>query len=268
MFKNSILKTISIVSLLTIVAVSCDSTNNNDPELEADLISTATINGYTVELFADTELHSGYNNLYWKISKDGKAVDIAQISAMPVMHMTMMSHSCPYTEPEMMDEFPDYYQSSANFIMPSGEMGYWEVELEFVTSDNVSVGGTVAIEVEPSWMITSAPSSDGNTYFITWYAPEDPATGNQDLAFMIHRRENMMSFPAVTNAELSVYPYMDMGGGSGHSTPFETPVATGLGMYEGSINYSMSGTWTTQVRVITGTDSTTAVTFEYSVKAQ
>lgn len=268
MYKNSILKNISIVLLLTIVAISCDDSGNDNPELEATQIATTTIDGYQVELLSDNDLRTGYNNLYWKITKDGASVDIAQISAMPMMHMTQMSHSCPFTEPSLMEEFNDYYQSSANFIMPSGEMGSWEIMLEFSTSDDMTVSGTVDIEVESSWMISSAQSGDGNTYFITWYAPESPKTGNQDLKFMVHKRESMMSFPVVNDAELTVYPFMDMGGGEGHSTSFETPVAKGEGMYEGSINYSMSGTWTTDVQVMTSSDTTSAVTFEYSVIAQ
>ena len=85
---------------------------------------------------------------------------------------------------------------------------------------------------------------------------------------MVHKRESMMSFPPVNSAELVVYPYMDMGGGSGHSTPFETPVAMGEGMYTGSINYSMSGTWTTDITLQIEGESLTLPTFEYSVQAR
>lgn len=267
MFKNSILKNISIVLLLTFAAISCDTSSSNSDSLDATPIVTTQIDGYQVELLSDNALRTGYNNLYWKITKDGSAVDIAQITAMPMMHMTQMSHSCPYTDPEMMEEFSDYYQGSANFIMPSGDMGSWEIMLEFTTSDDMTISGTVDIEVESSWMITSAQSAN-STYFITWFAPTSPKTGNQNLTFMVHKRESMMSFPAVSDAELSVYPFMDMGGGEGHSTTFQTPVAKGDGMYEGSINYSMSGTWTTDVQVMTSSDTSSVVTFEYSVIAQ
>lgn len=268
MYKNSILKNFSIILLLIIVAISCDSSDTSTPELEASLLSTASIDGYSIELFSENDLRTGYNNLYWKVSKDGEVIELDSFSAMPIMHMTQMSHSCPYTSPEKMADYTDYYQSSANFIMPSGEMGYWEVQIEFTTKSDEAISGEIDIDVESSWMLTSTQSNNGNVYFISWYAPETPKTGNQDLTFMIHKRESMMSFPAVSDAELEVYPYMDMGGGEGHSTPFETPEAIGSGMYEGSINYSMSGTWTTTVKVITETDTTSAVTFEYSVIAK
>lgn len=85
---------------------------------------------------------------------------------------------------------------------------------------------------------------------------------------MVHTRETMMSFPPVENAVLEIYPYMDMGGGSGHSTEFTAPEAEGSGYYEGSINYSMSGTWTTSVTLTAGDATLPEVVFEYSVQAE
>jgi hypothetical protein len=78
----------------------------------------------------------------------------------------------------------------------------------------------------------------------------------------------MMNFPPVSDAEFLVYPYMDMGGGSGHSTDFTNPVATGNGMYEGDINYSMSGVWTTSVELTVNGEILPEVVFEYSVQAK
>jgi len=85
---------------------------------------------------------------------------------------------------------------------------------------------------------------------------------------MVHTRASMMNFPPVADAELEIYPYMDMGGGSGHSTEFNPPEATGNGYYEGSINYSMSGTWTTSVTLTIDGDTLPEAMFEYSVLAQ
>lgn len=265
-------KTISRIFFICIstflVLTNCDSSSSTDPELEAVQIKSLVVDGFTIELLSDATLETGYNNLYWKVSKDGESVGISTFEVAPIMHMTQMSHSCPYDNPEEMDEFENVHKSMAVFIMPSGEMGSWEVSFEITTLDDQEISGVMDIDIASSWKLTSVRPENGAPYFISWYAPVDPVTGNQELSFMIHKRETMMSFPSVSDAEIVVYPYMDMGGGQGHSTPFEAPTAKGNGMYTGSINYSMSGTWTTTVQLTVGSDILDEVTFEYSVKAQ
>ncbi len=268
MKKKTILQVLAICISAPLLLMNCDSNNSADPELEAILLQSSVIDGFTVELLTDAALETGYNTLYWRVSQDGEAVEISTFEVTPIMHMAQMDHACPYNNPEKMDEFEGVYESMAIFIMPSGEMGSWEIMFDITTSNDEVISGAFDVDISSSWKLTSVRPEDGSVYFITWYAPNDPAVGNQDLSFMVHERETMMSFPAVSDIGIDVYPYMDMGGGQGHSTPFENPVAQGSGMYTGSINYSMSGTWTTTVELIVGTDTLDAVTFEYSVKAQ
>ena len=251
------------------IAISCDSTSNIDPELEAITIQTATVDGFTVELLSDADLATGYNKLYWKVTSGDDMIDLSSMSISPVMHMTSMSHACPYDQPTEMEDYAGVFSNMAVFIMPSGEMGYWEISFEIETQSGETISGTMEVDVESSWMLNSVKSTDETTtYFISWYAPNDPVTGNQELSFLVHKRATMMSFPAISDASLDVYPYMDMGGGEGHSTSFENPVAMGDGMYSGSINYSMSGTWTTDVTLYIEGDTLAVPTFEYSVRAQ
>jgi hypothetical protein len=124
------------------------------------------------------------------------------------------------------------------------------------------------IEVVSSWRQTSVKNSAGDVYYITWLEPYQPVSGNNDLKFMIHKRTSMHSFPPVSDAKLIIYPFMDMGGGNGHSTDFNTPTATNDGLYEGSINYSMSGDWTTSVQMIADGDTLNEVVFTYPVQAK
>ena len=213
-------RTLVVYAIVISAVMACDPQNNDEPILEAEPISTTSIGGYSIELLSDETLATGFNQLYWRISKDGKLVEANSFSAVPIMHMTSMSHSCPYTSPVLQPEFEQVYSSSAHFIMPSGQIGYWEFQVSFTTQQEELIEGTVAIEVASYWGLNSTQGSDGTRYFITWNKPSVPKSGNQDWELFIHKRESVMSFLPVTNAELSVYPYMDMGGGEGHSTPF------------------------------------------------
>lgn len=225
----SIAHVLGLVFLFLIVTVNCDS--NNDPEFGEDLIpvNSITADGITVSLFATKALEVGTNTLYWQVTEGNNEVAIASFSITPMMDMGTMEHSTPHTDPVVLQEDEHYYTNSATFIMPSGDMGSWEIAFEIETQQGTAITGTMPVEIASSWKLTSVKDSEDNIYFISWVEPETPVTGNNTLQFMLFTRETMMNFPAVSDASIEIYPYMDMGGGSGHSTEFTNPVAKGDG---------------------------------------
>jgi hypothetical protein len=254
------------IIVLVFTATSCD-TSNSGPDLELIPINSVTVDGYTISLEAEKELETGANYLYWKFDQGGDPVDIRSFTITPMMDMETMTHSTPHTQPEEAEDDDRYLKNRAIFIMPSGSMGSWTINFELLTQNDEIITGEMPVEINSSWKLNSVRKDD-KVYFITWYAPQVPKSGNNDLIFMVHTRESMMNFPPVADAEMEVYPYMDMGGGSGHSTDFTNPVAKGNGFYEGDINYSMSGTWTTSVELIVANDTLPEVVFEYNVQAK
>lgn len=259
---------IPAMAALVFTAVSCNTTDNSDPELDLIPINSITVDGYAISLESDKALETGSNDLYWKIEKDGKVVVPESVSINPMMDMGDMMHSTPYEQPEIAEEDDRYFKNMAVFIMPGGTMGSWSVQFEITLQNDEVITGELPVEVTSSWRLTSVRDQNDKIYFITWHTPEKPVVGQNELTFLIHTRESMMSFPSVNDLEISIYPYMDMGGGSGHSTDYTTPTANENGYYEGSINYSMSGTWTTSVELIAENDTLPEVVFEYSVQAE
>ena len=259
---------LAIVTFVLFFVASCSSSDNSDTSLDLQPINSVTVDGYSISLESDRELETGSNTLYWKVEKDGKSVDIESISITPMMDMMTMEHSTPVEQPVVNPQDSEYFYNMAVFIMPSGEMGTWSISFDIVTKNDVTISGDISVDIASSWRLTSVKDENDKIYFITWMTPEEPVMGNNDLRYLVHTRETMMNFPAVSDVELIIYPYMDMGGGSGHSTDFNAPVAKGDGMYEGSINYSMSGVWTTSVHIVAENDTLPKVTFEYSVKAK
>ncbi|MBO6534593.1 MAG: FixH family protein [Balneolaceae bacterium] len=266
LFKQS-LKAIAC-TLFVIYSFNCDSTEvTSEPDF--NLINTTEVEGYTVQLFSESNFITGGNTLYWSIKKDGKTAELRSFSVTPMMDMGMMQHSTPYTQPKAYDEFPAYYTNDATFIMPSGEMGTWDIKFTMVTMADEEISGSIDITVDSSWHLTSVKDSNDQMYFISWNTPRNPTSGSNDIVIMLYKRETMMSFPMVADADVSIYPYMDMGSGQGHSTSFTDPVATADGAYMGNITYNMSGTWTTTVSVITAQNDTLPdVVFEYNVQAK
>jgi hypothetical protein len=66
--------------------------------------------------------------------------------------------------------------------------------------------------------------------------------GNNTFEVAVHRWTGA-DFVPVSDATASLSPYMDMGGGDGHSTPFTPPQALGGGRYRASVDFIMSGGW-------------------------
>ncbi len=259
---------ISVMAALVFTAISCNTTNNSDPKLDLIPVHSVTVEDYTISLESDKELETGSNDLYWKVEKGTDIIIPKSISINPMMDMGDMMHSTPYDQPEASKEDDRYFKNMAVFIMPGGMMGSWSVDFEVTLQNNKVITGEMPIEVASSWRLTSVRDQNDKVYFITWHTPENPVVGQNDLTFLIHTRESMMNFPPVDDVKMSIYPYMDMGGGSGHSTDFTTPSATENGFYKGSINHSMSGTWTTSVELIANNDTLPEVFFEYSVQAK
>lgn len=260
---------IAAAAALVLAAVSCNTTSNNsENNLNVIPVNSVTVDGYKISLFAEKALETGANDLYWKIEQDGEHVDPQSFSITPMMDMGDLMHSAPFNQPTTSLEDSQYMQNMAVFIMPGGEMGNWFIEFELVSQTGETISGELPVDVASSWRLTSVKDSQNRIYFITWYEPEKPVSGNNELTFLVHTRSTMMDFPPVSDAGLTIYPYMDMGGGSGHSTDFTPPVATGNGFYKGDINYSMSGVWTTSVELAIGDEILPEVVFEYSVQAK
>ncbi len=265
-FKQS-LKAIAIALFVSIL-YNCDSTQSTT-EPDFDLIGSTQIDGYTVELFSTETFITGGNTVYWSIKKDGKSIDLRSFQITPMMDMGMMMHSTPFTEPVLHNEFPSYYTNDATFIMASGEMGSWSIRINFITMNEEEYSGTIDIRVDSSWHLTSVKGSDDQMYFICWNSPKAPKNGSNDVSFMLYKRESMMSFPMLTDASITIYPYMDMGSGQGHSTSYTEPEVNAEGKYMSNITYSMSGTWTTTVSIVTAQNDTLPdVVFEYNVQAK
>ena len=256
------------MAVLVFTAVSCN-TNNSDSKLDLIPINSVDVDGFTVSLESEKELEAGSNYLYWKVEQDGEFVTPRTISIQPMMDMGEMMHSAPHNQPILAEEDNRYFKNMAVFIMPGGMMGSWSISFEITLQNDEVISGEMPIGVANSWRMTSVQhEASGHVYYISWHSPQVPVVGENDLSLYVHTRESMMNFPAVDDLDMEIYPYMDMGGGSGHSTNFQNPTASGNGLYEGKINYSMSGTWTTSLNLIVENDTLPEVVFEYSVQAE
>ncbi|MBO6575688.1 MAG: FixH family protein [Rhodothermales bacterium] len=132
--------------------------------------------------------------------------------------------------------------------------GRWVLDVVWQSAGS-SGTRTVDVTVRPGLWVGTVP---GTGEYLTWVRPTEPRTGQDVLELALHRFIEGR-FQPVEGVPFDLYPYMDMGGGEGHSTPYAPPGSVGNGRYRGEINFIMSGGW--DLTVYVGANRT-AVLFE------
>lgn len=244
-----------MAGLLLIISSCSDNNSNTNSDIELISISSVVSGDFTVQLESEKLLETGYNQLYWSVSKGNERVQLDSVTFSPIMDMTTMKHSCPKGKPAKSSSVEKAFESYAVFIMPSGAMGTWSISVNAYLSSGEHIETELPVSIANSWRLQSVTVND-TKYFVSWVSPTEPFVGKNTVKLMLHKKMTMMSFPSTDDFTLSMYPYMDMGAGEGHSAPYEQLTAKGNGVFEGSISYSMSGDW--QITVTIGTDPTTA----------
>lgn len=234
---------IFFLSLMLWFLTSCSEDETNIPvdKFEKHLITETQIDDIKVEIYSDEEnLLTGYNTLFLKFRKDGQFININIDKLIPMMNMGMATHSTPF----------DNYKIDSNtiefpvvFIMPSGIGTYWYLDLEF-NFNNKNYKSEIKFDVKEDSNLQKF-TYNNQTYFVSMISPRNPylaKTGMNDYNFVVNKKETAMSFPAVTNLNTQVTPWMpDMSHGSPKN---ENPLSIGNGYYAGRVNFIMTGYWT------------------------
>ncbi|MEM9650442.1 MAG: hypothetical protein AAF969_18360, partial [Bacteroidota bacterium] len=141
--------------VLLFAFTSCSDSNDNpividdNPLAEYTLLTQMTSNNHTIEVYSeDDQFTIGYNELFLRIKDEASEsyFSNAEVSWKPMMHMTEMMHSCPYSNIEKTDNV-SVYKGFTVFQMPGNVDEYWELEMEY-TVDGQTYNTTQRIEVK------------------------------------------------------------------------------------------------------------------------
>lgn len=240
----------SIIIFMALILQSCSDdsiTNNPNPTPVTEnltLLGTQYTSGMKVNLYSDTILFVGYNNIYIEVkdSATDALVNDAHIELMPMMDMGTMQHSCPYDNPASSIAENGKFPCDVVLLMPS-TAGNWTLETNVHNHANNAEGSVVfPLEVtEPLYSTLKSKIVNGSTYFISMLEPAKPVIGINDFMIKVNKRVTMMDFPNDSSYTYSIYPWMPS---MGHSSPNNvSPVYTSEGMYNGDVNFTMTGDW-------------------------
>lgn len=247
---NILFKWASYVLASVVLLSSCtkDDPKPNDQDTNPNLtvIHDTLFSGsdLRVKVYAQSELIVGHNTLYFMVTDSAGNTQIQPntLSFSPLMEMATMSHACPYT-PAVWDGEVGGFVGSIVFIMPSGMMGSWFVDVDLsVNGENLSYQFSPLIaEPEESRLKSFVDTATNTSYFVALIQPTDPKVGMNDYVLGVYKRENMMNFPPVEGMQIEIEPEMPT---MQHGSPNNVnPVDQGDGLYVGQVNFTMTGYW-------------------------
>lgn len=209
------------------------------------LASGTTANGETVELFAlEQQLTTGHTQFFTKV-KDaaGAILTNATVIYSPLMDMGAMQHSAPVVQPSYNSATSTY--GGAVVFQMSSLGGNWTMDV-IVNGSPITFDLTVAESATK--VVGVYTGTDGVNYVVSLTRPVTWEVGMNDLELMIHKKESMMSWPAVDDLEVVLEPEMpSMGHGSPNNV---SPVHIGSGYYQGEVNFTMTGDWRLHLQLI------------------
>ena len=205
--------------------------------------------GAIVKLYAEESLFVGYNRLHVVVldsANPSNNITDAHVTFHPMMDMGMMMHSCPFEDPGMMvEEGTNAFTGAVVFIMPTTSTGNWMLGIHVHNHENGQEGEasfdiTVTQKDEPQ-LFSFKSEIDSSFNFVALIDPMSPEIGINKFTLGIYKRENMMSFPGVEDLVVKSEPWMPS---MNHGSPNNVdPVSIGNGIYEGQVNFTMTGYW-------------------------
>ncbi|MCO5236160.1 MAG: FixH family protein [Chitinophagaceae bacterium] len=237
----------SCAVLCALIFAACKKDNPYPAEATGGKkIAEISQNNVTATLWADDPtLQTGYNRLYVSL-KDMRDNEISNlpVSFFPLMDMGDMKHSSPVEQP-LCNPQTKKYEGAVVFTMPGSGMSAWQLD--------VSVDGDIftfplAVNARTLQQSGVYVGTDAQKYIIALVPPRKWQMGLNDLDLFICRQTSMMEFPADDGFTVELTPEMPS---MEHGSPNNVnPVSVGKGHYKGKINYTMTGDWRLQLKLI------------------
>ena len=209
---------------------------------------------HTIELYKHMGgLEQGFNEIALKIKDktSNQYITNATVSWMPLMHMTMMTHSCPKSPVEKVSANGSVYEGYIVFQMAQNATEYWDLKIDYIINGTAySMTSVIDVPTSAKQRVSSFTGSDNVKYVVAYVDPHHPKVGINDMVAGVWKMQDMMTFPVVDNFKLKIDPRMPSMGN--HSSPNNvdlTQIAAG-GLYNGKLSLTMTGLWKINLQLL------------------
>lgn len=249
---------ISRIILLVLITIFASCTNNDTPtvnELEAltkfKEISNTT---HTIELYKHmTGLEQGYNEIALKIKDNAtnQYITNATVTWMPLMHMEMMTHSCPKSSVTKISTAGSVYQGYIVFQMAQNATEYWDLKIDYTINGTAySMTSVIDVPASSKQRVTTFTGSDGVRYIAAYADPHHPAIGINDIVAGVWKMQDMMNFPVVDGFKLKIDPRMPSMGNHGSPNNVDLTQSSLDAFYHGKMSLTMTGLWRINMQLL------------------
>jgi len=238
------------------------SCKKDDPQTEPDPVdpyedlykigeADASFNELHIALYMGEEPFMGYNYVYAVVTDltTNEVISNCNVTYLPMMDMGSMQHSSPVEQP-MWNADTLAYAGTVTFIMPSAG-GTWTVSVKAENPATHNVGeaifGLNVINKPEPKLFSFVSATNGDKIFVALVEPREPHTDMNDFDLVIYNKLDMLTFPPVSDLQISIEPEMPT---MGHGSPNNVdPVSTGNGHYHGKVNFTMMGYWRVNMEI-------------------
>jgi hypothetical protein len=248
--KTSLNYFVALIAIALTFA-SCSSDDNIDTKTN-ELSGLTKIqqfdnDSHTIELYSKTGiLQQGFNDINIRIKDKQSAEYIrnASITWKPMMHMTMMSHACPYSGLTKTNATSTLYNGYIVFTMPQNETEYWNLEIKYlINGTEFTALAPIDVPASAKRNLNTFTGTDGVKYIVAYIEPTSPKVAMNDVKVGVWKMESMMSFPMVNGYTMKMDPRMPSMGN--HSSPnnVNATQANPEELYNGKLSFTMTGYW-------------------------
>lgn len=250
-----ILRILPLVLLAIFASCTSDNGATSIDELEGltkfKEISNTT---HTIELYKHMGgLEQGFNEIALKIKDktSNQYITNATVSWMPLMHMTMMTHSCPKSSVTKMSTDGAVYEGYIVFQMAQNATEYWDLKIDYTINGTAyTVTSVIDVPASAKQRVTTFTGSDNVKYIAAYVDPHHPKVGINDMVAGVWKMQDMMTFPVVDNFKLKIDPRMPSMGN--HSSPNNVDLTqtTAGDLYNGKLSLTMTGLWKINLQLV------------------
>lgn len=241
--------TLIFAILISLFAISCRTSEDPiEPKSNTEnlvKIKDITNDTHVIELYSATGTTTlGYNDLKLRIKNKStnQYENNATISWTPLMHMTMMTHSCPKSTVSKLEN--NLYGGYIVFQMPQNATEYWDLKIDYIINGvNYTATSVIDIPVSSKQKVSSFMGTDNVKYVVAMIDPKSPKVAVNDMTVGVWKMQDMMTFPVVDGYTVKIDPRMP--GMGNHTSPNNvdaTQILAGQ-MYKGKLSLTMTGYW-------------------------
>lgn len=265
--------TFFVVTVFTVLMTSCTLDKTDfESELNRDVTEYTTFKevgvfhntSYKISIEAlNGTLYQGYNEIRIKVlnEQNGSNLGDTQVTLLPIFTNTDNSASSgPHQYQLTYNAKEQYYSGYIVFPNVSTSTSSWNLYIGFKDDNKgyqIKPLVVVQQQTNKNLNMTSFTGNDGSLYYIALVAPQKPKVAENKLVAGIYKHTpsgasdesipspNQYSYTEVQNYTLMLDPRMPEPSMGNHSSPNNVDLTLQTnGLYEGVVNYTMTGKWT------------------------